>query len=177
MLLSTWVIIANGEDSITHRPTLVLTSSTLPSSPFVSMWIKRLTNRQELFCTGKDRDRYPVHGGEGGETRFFGGACSSFEGFPCSPVLFVAESDPLHALGLFVAESAQLLQVACLSDADSGMPWRWLHSPRRPPPRAAWTPGGCIAPPAPPRAWLISGVDGPRPLLVIVRTASTRRTT
>ena len=176
MLLSTWVIIANGEDSITHRPTLVLTSSTLPSSPFVSMWIVsvRKCSVPVKTCTGTL--------GGGGETRFFGGACSSFEGFPCSPVLFVAESDPLHALGLFVAESAQLLQVACLSDADSGMPWRWLHSPRCPPPRAAWTPGGCIAPPAPPRAWLISGVDGPRARppsrpLVSVGTASTRRTT
>ena len=70
MLLSTWVIIANGEDSITHRPTLVLTSSTLPSSPFVSMWIKRLTNRQELFCTGKDMYRYM--GGKGGRRGFSG---------------------------------------------------------------------------------------------------------
>ncbi len=72
--MSTWVIIAAGEDSITHRPTLVLTSSTLPSSPFISILDQKMKNGRKCSvpvktCTG---NLYRYMGGKGGRRGFLG---------------------------------------------------------------------------------------------------------
>ena len=68
MLLSTWVIIANGEDSITHRPTLVFTVD----ASFVPIHVLLDQNIDEAAefvpvktCTG-------TWGGRGGDEVFRG---------------------------------------------------------------------------------------------------------